>query len=399
MRSRSTKPIASVIVQMTAIAKISTRARTGRFPARHRRTESILRSACVIAVIAGLCLPEEAHAAKRRPTGCDWIGGDFADPSTMIFRRGCYRGGVRRHLAKPVVHADEPPALLDRLDTRAPANYGANTRVSIGAGIERFEIVGGKIAYGLDGGARLWRVTLGTKESAMVAHSGFEVRVTETGPLYVVENDRTLWRAASDGSDHVFLDHEVADFQPVGDVVYVLGKDKRLWRLSADGKSRDPVDENVAAFQAVDASLVFVLGTDGALWRETGNFHNRTKVAQPVSAFEYVAAGDTTYVLAPNHVLWRQKGKDGPEQVDHDVAAFRTVDMNVAYVLATDGRLWQEQGDRSQALLVDGDLALKLGASAFQFAGSNDAGAQAIYVLDRKHELWAETMPARGAGK
>jgi hypothetical protein len=104
--------------------------------------------------------------------------------------------------------------------------------------------------------------------------------------------------------------------------------------------------------------------------------------------------------LTPSHFLWRQTGTEAPRQVDHDVAAFHTVDMNLAYVLATDARLWQELGDRSQAVLVDGDLAVKSGAAAFQFASKGDVAGQAVYVLDRKHGLWAETMPsARGGGK
>jgi hypothetical protein len=362
-------------------------------------TSFVLRLALLTALVGLAAWPEPALALKRRPTGCDWIGGDFAEPGEVIFNTGC-RAGVRRRAAAPAPPRDEPPKLLDRLDARAPANHGATTRKSIGAGIELFEIVGDKVAYGLDGGARLWRFALGGKDSTAVGQSVVQFRATEAGPLFILQKDGTLWRSESDGAKPVFVDHEVADFQPVQDLVYVAGKDKRLWRLHADGKTRDPVDENVAAFQAVDSSLVFVLGTDGALWRETGDFHNRVKVAGPISAFEYVADGDTAYVLTPSHILWRQKGAEKPEQVDHDVAAFHAVDMNLVYVLATDGRLWQELGDRSQAVLVDGDLAVKLGPAAFQFASTGDVNDQAVYALDRKHELWAETMPsARGGGK
>ena len=75
------------------------------------------------------------------------------------------------------------------------------------------------------------------------------------------------------------------------------------------------------------------------------------------------------------------------------------MDANVVYVLATDGRLWQELEDRSQAALVDGDLAVKLGAGAFQFISKGDVEGQVVYMLDRKHELWGETMSsARGHG-
>ncbi len=360
---------------------------------------TILRFALCVGAIGLVCLVEPTQALKRRPTGCDWIGGDFAEPGEVIFNTGCRGGGARRHVSRPVEQKDEPPKLLDRVGARAPVDYGATTRKSIGAGVERFQIVGGTVAYGLGGGGRLWRFALGGQDSTMVAQSVSKFRATEGGALFVLEKDGTLWRAEGDGSNRTFVDHDVDDFQPIGDFVYVAGTDKRLRRVHADGKGRDVVDENVAAFQAINSTLVFVLGTDGALWRETGDFHNRIKVGQPIAAFEYVADGDTAYVLTPSHILWRQSGTDTPRQVDHDVAAFHAVDMNLVYVLATDGRLWQELGDRSQAVLVDGDLAVKLGAGAFQFASTGDVEGQAIYMLDRKHELWAETMPsARGRG-
>jgi hypothetical protein len=367
-------------------------------------TNSFPRLALIVAAVGLVCLIDPADAAKRRPTGCDWIGGDFAEPGEVMFHTGCHRGGgLRRHFGRPAQHPaqqrDEPPKLLDRLGARAPVDYGASTRKSIAAGIERFEIVGGTVAYGLGGGGRLWRTVLGSSESTMVAQSVSQFRATEAGTLFVLEKDGTLWRADGDGSNRTFLDHEVGDFQPIGDIVYVVGTDKRLWRLHADGKGRDLVDETVAGFQAINPTVVFVLGTDGALWRETGDFHNRVKVGQPIAAFEYVADGDTAYVLTPSHVLWRQNGTDAPKQVDHDVAAFHAVDRNLVYVLATDGRLWQELGDRAQGVLVDGDLAVRSGAGAFQFASKGDVEGQVVYVLDRNHELWVETMPsARGHG-
>ena len=355
----------------------------------------VLSATLLLGAITIVCSAGPADAAKRRPNGCDWIGGDFAEPGEVIFNTGCRRGGG----TQPTPPQDETPKLLDRPGARAPANYGASTRKSIGAGIERFEIVGGTVAYGLDGGGHLWHVPIGGTDSTMVAQSVSRFRAVAGGPLFVLEKDGTLWRANGDGSNRTLLDHEVADFQPIADVVYIVGTDKRLWRLHADGKTRDPVDGKVAAFQAISPTLVFVLGTDGALWRETGDFHNRAKVGQPIAAFEYVADGDTTYVLTPSHFLWRQNGTSPPRQVDHDVAAFHAVDMNLAYVLATDARLWQELGDRSQAVLVDGDLAVKLGADAFQFASTGDVDGQVVYMLDRPHRLWVETMPsARGAG-
>src|SRR5271168_4319783 len=89
-----------------------------------RMTISILRLALCVGAIGLMCLIDPAHAFKRRPTGCDWIGGDFADPATSIFRRGgCHGGrGGHRRLGRAVQQSDEPPKLLDRLEARAPLN-------------------------------------------------------------------------------------------------------------------------------------------------------------------------------------------------------------------------------------------------------------------------------------
>jgi hypothetical protein len=42
---------------------------------------------------------------------------------------------------------------------------------------------------------------------------------------------------------------------------------------------------------------------------------------------------------------------------------------------------------------------VKLGGDAFQFASTGDVEGQAVYLLDRKHELWAETMPSARGGE
>jgi hypothetical protein len=95
-------------------------------------------------------------------------------------------------------------------------------------------------------------------------------------------------------------------------------------------------------------------------------------------------------VLAQDGTLWRQSGDNAkPEQIDRGVAAFQAVDLHLAYVLSRDGRLWQELGNRDQAVLVDGDVLVTAGRAAFQATD-----AQHIYVLGNDHKLWAETMPA-----
>lgn len=82
-------------------------------------TNFVLRLALLVGAIGLVCLVDPAQAF-RRPTGCDWIGGDFADPATSIFRRGgCHGGGGgHRRLARPVQQPDEPPKLLDRFEVR-----------------------------------------------------------------------------------------------------------------------------------------------------------------------------------------------------------------------------------------------------------------------------------------
>ena len=111
-------------------------------------------------------------------------------------------------------------------------------------------------------------------------------------------------------------------------------------------------------------------------------------IAGNVRSFQYVPDGDTTYVVTPSDDLWRQSGKDKPEHVDRDVAAFHAADMNLVYVLAKDGRLWQELGNRDQAVLVDRDVLTGSGTSAFQVLDAHH-----LYVVDRDRKLWAETMP------
>jgi hypothetical protein len=124
------------------------------------------------------------------------------------------------------------------------------------------------------------------------------------------------------------------------------------------------------------------------LWRETGGTHARALVAGAVKAFQYVPGGDTTYVLTTADGLWRQAGTQKPEQVDHDVVAFQAVDMNLAYVLGHDGRLWQELGNREQAVLVDSNVMVDPDQRAFQALD-----AQHVFLIDNDRKLWAETMP------
>jgi hypothetical protein len=129
-----------------------------------------------------------------------------------------------------------------------------------------------------------------------------------------------------------------------------------------------------------------MLGADGKLWRDSEN--SRASVASAIRAFQYVPNGDTMYVLTSVDGLWRQTGKQKAEQVDHDVAAFRAADMNLVFVLGKDGRLWQELGNRDQAILVDRDVTLGSGQPTFEVLD-----AQHLFVVGNDRKLWAETMP------
>jgi hypothetical protein len=115
---------------------------------------------------------------------------------------------------------------------------------------------------------------------------------------------------------------------------------------------------------------------------------SRTLVAAKIMAFQYVPDGDTVYVQTADALLWRKSG-DKAEMVDRSVAAFRAVDLHLAYVLGKDGRLWRELGGRDRAVLVDRDVLATSGAAAIQAVDPAH-----IYLLGSDHKLWAESMPA-----
>src|SRR5271169_1525742 len=67
----------------------------------------------------GCKLYELLTILRRAPNnGCDWIGGDFAEPGEVIFNTGFSAGGRRRAGGgggASVQRKDEPPKLFDRL--------------------------------------------------------------------------------------------------------------------------------------------------------------------------------------------------------------------------------------------------------------------------------------------
>ena len=321
---------------------------------------------------------------------CAMLSGDLTDPGGIAAFRRCLttRNPVGEMRGDNLVGAGaSPPA--DRSDAAPPSGYGHDSRDMLAEGVERFQSPDGKVAFAVDRDAKLWRWTIGAKDARVLDQSVAIFFATNDGRLFIRDSDGALWREDGEAPNRVLIDRTVADFQPVDKkVIYVCGTDRKLWRENGDTTNRTLVDQEVAAFQAIDASVVYVLGTDGKLWRETGDMNRRSLVAAAAFAFQYVADGDATYVLTIAGVLWRQVGTGNPEQVDRDIAAFHAIDMHLAFVLGKDGRLWQELGNRDQAVLVDSNVLVGLGQLAFQALD-----AQHVFVLGNDHKLWAETMP------
>jgi hypothetical protein len=319
---------------------------------------------------------------------CVQLSGDLTEPGGIAAFRRCLSthdplNEIRRDNGIGGVRA---PRIVDRLGAAPPPGFGRNTRSNLAQQVQAFQTTDGKVIYVIAADGRLWRSTLGTKDARVVAPSATEFRVTADGHLFVQDHNGVLWRANADGSNRLPVDQTAADFQTLGNAVYVRHADGVLWREGADGSNRLRIDASVKAFQAIDPHTTFVLGADGKLWRESDN--SRAPVAGAIRAFQYVPNGDTMYVLTTANGLWRQTGKQKAEQVDHDVAAFRAADMNLVFVLGKDGRLWQELGNRDQAVLVDSDVLIGTGQPTFDVLDAHH-----LFVVGDDRKLWAETMP------
>jgi hypothetical protein len=336
-------------------------------------------------IMVGLAPAQDDARTKQLRLLCAQLSGDLTDPGGMAAFRRCLTGNPIDEIRRDNHIAAEP---ADRPKAVPPAGYGGNSRQSLGDGVNRFLAAEG-LLYAVTNDAKLWRLTMGTKDASVVDQDVAAFQVIDSH-LFVQSTNGTLSRAKLDGSEKTRIDQAVAAFQPINaGLIYVLGTDGKLWREIGDAGQRTEVDGTVQTFQAVDGSLVFVLGADQKLWREVGTMQSRTLVASQIVAFQYIPDGDTTYVQTADATLWRKGGNDKPEQVDKLVAAFQAVDMHLAYVLGKDGRLWQELGGRDQAVLVDRDVLVTSGQAAFQ---ATDPGH--IYLLGSDHKLWAESMPA-----
>ena len=319
---------------------------------------------------------------------CVQLSGDLTEPGGIAAFRRCLSthdplNEIRRDNGIGGVRA---PRIVDRLGAAPPPGFGRNTRSNLAQRVWAFQTTDGKVIYATGDDGRLWRSTLGTKDARVVAPSAAVFRVTGDGHLLVQDRNGVLWHANADGSNRLPVDQAVADFQPLGNAVYVRHADGSLWREAADGSGRARIDVSVKAFQAIDPHTTFVLGADAKLWRCSDN--SRTSVAGAIRAFQYVPNGDTMYVLTTADGLWRQTGKQKAEQVDHDVAAFRAADMNLVFVLGKDRRLWQELGNRDQAVLVDRDVLIGTDQPTFEVLD-----AHRLFVVGDDRKLWAETMP------
>ncbi len=319
---------------------------------------------------------------------CVQLSGDLTEPGGIAAFRRCLSthdplNEIRRDNGIGGVRA---PRIVDRLGAAPPPGFGRNTRSNLAQQVQAFQTTDGKVIYVVAADGRLWRSTLGTKDARVVAPSAAVFRVTGDGHLFVQDRNGVLWRANADGSNRLPVDQTVADFQTLGNAVYVRHADGSLWREGADGSNRLRIDASVKAFQAIDPHTTFVLGADGKLWRDSDN--SRATVAGAIRAFQYIPNGDTMYVLTTADGLWRQTAKQKAEQVDHDVAAFRAADMNLVFVLGKDGRLWQELGNRDQAVLVDRNVLIGTGQPTFEVLD-----AHRVFVVGDDRKLWAETMP------
>ncbi len=58
------------------------------------------------------------------------------------------------------------------------------------------------------------------------------------------------------------------------------------------------------------------------------------------------------------------------------------------FVLGNDGRLWRDDGGRSEAVLVDRDLLVVAGKAAFH---ADDP--RRVYIVATDHTLWLEALP------
>jgi hypothetical protein len=367
----------------------------------------ILKVWAMVFLCAGLgtLLPTCASAQEDARTKqlrllCAQISGDLTEPGGIAAFRRCltahdptaamkenaFPGGARGGTAQNPLQNLVPGAMpQDRVGAAPPRGYGRDGRKQISASIAQLDALNDSLLFAVGTDGKLYRYVTATKQATVVTADAAQVALLADGAIMVLGSDGTLWRMNPDGSARTAVGHGVAGFQSVdASTLYVLGRDQILTRF-INGRPA-LVDKTVAAFQAADAGSIAVLGTDGKLWNETGDFTHRTLLARQVAAFQIFPGG--LYLLATDRTLWRRNDAQSPEQIDHDISAFRAVDMTLVYVVGTDGRLWQERGDRAHAVLVDTGMAVDGPHAAIHVIDP-----QHLYLIDAQHQLWAEVMP------
>ena len=338
---------------------------------------------CLLALlVASAAAAQDSARTKQLRLLCVQLSGDLTEPGGIAAFRRC--------LARDPVSAMKQNAFPGGggIVLLPPAGYGRNTRRAIAGAVTKFQVVNGNVVYALITDGKLWRDTIGAKDAHVIDPSVKSFQVVD-GAVYALGPDAKLWREDTDGKSRQWVDSAVASFQALDrNVVYVLGTDSKLWRETGDMKNRTSVDFPIASFEAVAGNLVYAATPDGTLWAENGGRAHRTRIASKLGSFR--VAGDSIYVLtSPDAVLWRMTAGKTPEQVDSDVGAFAAMDGNVAYVLTKDGRLWREPADTRHKELIDEDVQHDGGAAAIQIEDNRN-----LFVLDRGHALWRETMPA-----
>jgi hypothetical protein len=316
---------------------------------------------------------------------CAQLSGDLTDPGGIAAFRRC----LTSHDPLNEIRRDNNIAApADRPDAAPPKGFGRDSRRHVAGNVAAFQAGEANVVYVLDGAGKLWHGMIDGKDAYLISEKVGAFRFVD-GHLFIRGNDGMLWWLKPDGTKPTQVDHGVAGVQPLNaGLIYVLSADQTLWRETGDGAQRAEVDRTVKDFQAIDASVVYVLGTDGKLWREIGNMRTRTLIAGNIAAFQHVADGDTMYVMTADATLWRQSGSGKAEQVDQSVAAFQAIDAKTVFVLGKDGRLWRDNGGRGGAVLVDHDLLVRAGKSAFH---ADDP--RHVYVLAGDHALWLEALP------
>ena len=314
------------------------------------------------------------------------MSGDLTDPGGIAKFRRCLTAKdplneIRRdnNIAAPANSPNAPPGEA----------FGRDTRFHVADGIERFQVVDGKLVYVINGAAKLWRATMDGKDARLVDERVADFVLTDRH-LFIRGTDGALWRVTLDGSERTRIDQSVAAFQPINAaVIYVLGIDHTLWREIGDASKRTEVDHTVKDFQAIDVNLVFRARRRRAAVarnRQRGLAcagHQRHRRLPILSGRRHrLCAGRRRGVVAQERQRQARAGRPGSSGVPGD-------GPSDGVCARQDGRLWREMGGRAQeAALVDRDVLVTAGKAAFH---ADDPAH--VMVLGSDHKLWAESTP------